>query len=129
MVKVDIIDAALDTVVETRQTNVPAPAGPRVLMWKQDPSVAEIGIRRVFLPRPVSTGPCDARIKVTIAGVLPIVANAMGDFIEAPLTAEFDAVHAFAVVRATLTMYQRALSSGGAPAMLPWQWNTRADAG
>ncbi len=24
---------------------VPSPAGPRVLMWKQDPSVAEIGAR------------------------------------------------------------------------------------
>ena len=40
---------------------VPIPAGPRVLMWKQDPSVAEIGIRKVFLPGPVSAGPSDAR--------------------------------------------------------------------
>jgi len=128
MVKVDIIDAVLDTALEKRQTNVPAPAGPRVLMWKQDPSVAEIGIRKTFLPRPVSTGPCDARIKVTVAGVLPIVANAMGDFIEAPLSAEFDAVHAFAVVRATLTMYQRALAGGDVPAAVPWQWNTPRNA-
>ena len=103
---------------------VPSPAGPRVLMWKQDPSVAEIGIRKVFLPRPVSTGPSDARVKVTIAGVPPIPPNAMGDFIQTPLTPEFDAVHAFAVVRGTLTMYQRALAAGGAPATVPWQWNT-----
>jgi len=105
---------------------VPAPtlAGPRVLMWKQDPSVTEIGIRKTFLPRPVSTGPCDARIKTTIGGMLPITPNAMGDFIQTPLTAEFDAVHTFAVVRGTLTMYQRALASGGVPALVPWQWNT-----
>src|SRR5436190_392411 len=57
---------------------IPAFAGPRVLMWKQDPSVAEIGIRKAFLPGPVSTGPSDARIKVTIAGMLPIAANVMG---------------------------------------------------
>jgi hypothetical protein len=39
------------------------------------------------------------------------------------MTAEFDAVHTFAVVRMTLTMYQRALASGNAPATLAWQWN------
>ena len=103
---------------------VPIPAGPRVLMWKQDPSVAEIGIRKAYLPRPVSTGPSDARVKVAIAGVPAIPPNAMGDFIQTPLTPEFDAVHAFAVVRGTLTMYQRALAAGGAPATVPWQWNT-----
>src|SRR5206468_8846994 len=104
-------------------TPIPTPVGPRVLMWKQDPSVAEIGIRKVFLPGPVSAGPSDARVKVTVAGMLPIAPNAMGDFIQTPLTAEFDAVHAFAIVRETLTMYQRALA-GGAPAAVPWQWNT-----
>ena len=38
-----------------------APAGARALMWKQDPSVTEIGIRKVYLPGPVATGPRDAR--------------------------------------------------------------------
>ena len=133
MLKDKIVDAVLDPALEKWQTKapmpapVPIPAGPCVLMWKQDPSVTEMGIRRIFLPRPVSTGPCDARIKVSVGGMLPIVANAMGDFIETPLTAEFDAVHTFAVVRATLTMYQRALTTGGVPAMVPWQWNTAAD--
>jgi hypothetical protein len=162
MVKDEIVDAALETTPEKRQSEVPVgfvpeptaeyrahrkllkatvsvgappvpspipipvpiPAGPRVLMWKQDPSVAEIGIRKAYLPRPVSTGPSDARVKVTIAGVPAIPPNAMGDFIQTPLTPEFDAVHAFAVVRGTLTMYQRALAAGGAPATVPWQWNT-----
>jgi len=102
---------------------LPFLVGPRVLMWKQDPSVAEIGIRKAFLPRPVSTGPRDARISVTITGMPPVVANALGDFIQTPLTAEFDAVHTFAVVRQTLTMYQRALAAGNTPATLPWRWN------
>jgi hypothetical protein len=93
-------------------------------MWKQDPSVAEIGIRKAFLPRPVSSGPSDARIKVTIAGMTPVAANAMGDFIETPQTTQFDAVHTFAVVRETLTMYQRALAVGGVAAPVPWEWNT-----
>jgi hypothetical protein len=103
---------------------IPVLVGPRVLMWKQDPSVAEIGIRKAFLPRPASSGPADGRIKVTIAGMPPVAPNAMGDFIQTPLTTQFDAVHAFAVVRETLTMYQRALAVGGVPAPLPWQWNT-----
>jgi hypothetical protein len=103
---------------------IPLLVGPRVLMWKQDPSVAEIGIRKAFLPRPVSTGPADSRIKVAIVGMTPVSPNAMGDFIQTPLTPQFDAVHTFAVVRETLTMYQRALAVGGTPAVVPWQWNT-----
>ena len=103
---------------------IPVINGPRVLMWKQDPSVAEIGIRKAFLPRPVSTGPKDARIATTIVGIPPVVANALGDFIQTPLTAEFDAVHTFAVVRQTLTMYQRALAVGNTLATIPWRWNS-----
>src|SRR5262249_44769012 len=103
---------------------IPLLVGPRVLLWKQDPSVAEIGIRKAFLPRPVSSGPSDSRIKVIIAGMPPVAANAMGDFIETPLTTQFDAVHTFAVVRETLTMYQRALATSGVPAAVPWQWNS-----
>src|SRR4030095_13124281 len=103
---------------------IPVLVGPRVLLWKQDPSVGEIGIRKAFLPPPVSTGPRDARINTTITGMTPVVANSLGDFIQTPLTAEFDAVHTFAVVRQTLTMYQRALAAGNALATLPWRWNS-----
>jgi hypothetical protein len=92
-------------------------------MWKQDPTVGEIGIRRAFLPGLVSTGPKDARINVTIQGMPPIAANTFGDFIQTPLTNEFDAVHTFAVVRETLTLHQRALAAGASPAPIPWQWN------
>lgn len=103
------------------QTNIPTPStlpsGARVLIWKQDPSVNEIGIRKVYLPNPLLTGPKDARI--IIQGLAPVSPNAMGDFIQTPDTDAFDAVHTFAIVRQTLTMYQRAKGS-----LLPWVWNT-----
>src|SRR5262249_12843611 len=55
--------------------------------------------------------------------------NVMGDFIQTPGTDAFDAVHTSAVVRSTLTMYQRALSVGQpTPVQLPWQWNTGTNA-
>jgi hypothetical protein len=44
-----------------------------------------------------------------------------------PDTPQFDAVHTYAVVRQTLTMYQRALSTAGSTMPLPWQWNSSVD--
>jgi hypothetical protein len=97
---------------------IPRPlAGARVLMWKQDPAVQEIGIRRAFLPGHVSAGPREARI--VTQGLPTVTPNVFGDLIEVPGTDAFDAVHTFAVVRETLTMYQRALGSN-----VLWQWNT-----
>ncbi len=96
--------------------------GARVLIWKQDPSVAEIGIRKAFLPGHVFSGPRDARI--TVQGVAPVSPNVMGDMIADPGTEAFDAVHTYAIVRQTLTMYQRGLAAGGVPAPIPWQWNS-----
>jgi hypothetical protein len=109
--------------------NVPLPYafGARVLMWKQDPSVDEIGTRKVFLPGVVLAGPRDARIMLGDASVPPVEPNAFGDFVTMPDTPQFDAVHTFAVVRQTLTMYQRALSFAGAGMPLPWQWNSSVD--
>ncbi|WP_296946548.1 hypothetical protein [uncultured Massilia sp.] len=110
--------------------DVPLPYafGARVLMWKQDPSVTEIGTRRAFLPGVVLAGPRDARIAVAgDAGLPPVEPNAFGDFVTMPDTPQFDAVHTFAVVRQTLTMYQRALSSADAAMPLPWQWNSSTD--
>lgn len=98
-------------------------AGARVLMWKQDPSVTEIGIRKAFLPGHVFPGPRDARITTSIAGMPAVNPNALQDYVETPGTNEFDAVHTFAVVRQTLTMYQRALGALGVT-ILPFQWNT-----
>jgi hypothetical protein len=109
--------------------DVPLPyaSGARVLMWKQDPSVDEIGTRKVFLPGVVLAGPRDARIVLGDMDIPPVEPNAFGDFVTMPDTPQFDAVHTFAVVRQTLTMYQRALSTAGSAMPLPWQWNSSAD--
>lgn len=101
--------------------------GARVLMWKQDPSVSEIGTRKVYLPGIVLAGPRDARIASGKPGIEPVSPNAYGDFVCQPDTPQFDAVHAFAVVRQTLTMYQRALAALGGDTPLPWQWNSSVD--
>lgn len=101
--------------------------GARVLMWKQDPSVTEIGIRKAFLPGVVLDGPRDARILSADPGIAAVSPNAFGDFVTSINTPQFDAVHTFAVVRQTLTMYQRALSAAGQAMPLPWQWNSSTD--
>jgi hypothetical protein len=100
------------------------PDGVRVLIWKQDPSVAEIGTRKLFLPGVILDGPRDARITFGQPGIAPVSPNAFGDFIMQPDTDQFDAVHSFAVVRLTLTMYQRVLSRAEQGAPLPWAWNS-----
>ncbi|MDN4053455.1 hypothetical protein QPK32_10225 [Massilia sp. YIM B02763] len=111
----------------TGDAPLPYAFGARVLMWKQDPSVSEIGTRKAFLPGVVLAGPRDARIEIVDAANAPVEPNAFGDFVTMPDTPQFDAVHTFAVVRQTLTMYQRALSSAGAAMPLPWQWNSSTD--
>lgn len=109
-------------------TPTPVVTGARILMWKQDPSVADIGIRKAYVPGHVLVGPRDARISNGTPGIAPVSPNAFGDFIQTPGTDAFDAVHAFAVVRQTLTMYQRARAVGSAPAPMPWQWNSATNA-
>ncbi|MES2317015.1 MAG: hypothetical protein V4631_05930 [Pseudomonadota bacterium] len=113
----------------TRAKPAPDPAWPgaRVLMWKQDPSVAEIGTRMVFLPGLVLDGPGDARIVQGAPGIGPVAPDALGDFVALPGTPQFDAIHTYAVVRQTLTMYQRALAAAGIDTSLPWQWNSSTD--
>lgn len=103
------------------------PVGSRVLIWKQDPSVTELGTRKAFLPGLILQGPRDARITFGEPGIAQVSPNAFGDFIVSPNTDQFDAVHCFAVVRMTLTMYQRALASNDTAPPLPWQWNSASD--
>ncbi len=105
----------------------PFGVGTRVLMWKQDPSVHDIGTRKVYLPGLVLDGPRDARIMFGEPGIAPVSPNAFGDFVTMPDTPQFDAVHTYAVVRQTLTMYQRALADGSIDSPIPWQWNSSAD--
>ena len=99
---------------------IPLRVGSRFLIWKQDPTVADPGIRMTFIPSLVFDGPQDSRITTDLAGTTPVHPNANRDFLFAAATPEFDCAHTFAVVRETLTMYQRI--RGGAP--LPWAWNT-----
>ncbi len=102
---------------------IPRPLpGARVLIYKQDPSVGEIGIRKSYLPGHIFAGPKDARIINGTPGISPVSPNLFGDFIQTPGTDAFDAVHAFSVVRQTLTMYQRALTGP-----VPWQWNNASN--
>ncbi|MGH8853385.1 MAG: hypothetical protein ACREWI_03795 [Telluria sp.] len=118
---------APDDEAQAEAPALPHAFGARVLMWKQDPSVGEIGARRAYLPGPVLAGPRDARIAPGSPGIEPVEPNALGDFLTQPDTPQFDAVHTFAVVRQTLTMYQRALLAAGLDLPLPWQWNTSMD--
>ncbi|MGC3959846.1 MAG: hypothetical protein QM813_18545 [Verrucomicrobiota bacterium] len=101
---------------------IPVLQGSRVLMWKQDPSVSEIGIRKAYLPSRAVSGPRDSRISTV--GLPPVSPNALGDLIQTPGTDAFDSVHTFAVVRQTLTMFQRAVSSFSSSSALPWAWNS-----
>src|SRR3990172_3915043 len=55
---------------------LPVPAGgARVLIWKQDPTVPELGIRKAYLPARVFTGPRDARISAK--GISPVAPNTL----------------------------------------------------
>jgi hypothetical protein len=107
--------------------SLPQAFGARVLMWKQDPSVGAIGTRTAYLPGAVLAGPRDARIAPGAPGIEQVEPNAAGDFVTQADTPQFDAVHTFAVVRQTLTMYQRVLATAGVAMPLPWQWNSSID--
>ncbi|WP_067454383.1 hypothetical protein [Actinomadura macra] len=104
-----------------RAVPVPAPAvtGHRFLVYKQDPSVTVLGVRPVFVPTVVLNGPTDARITTVLPNVTPVARNINGDFIFTPNSPQFDCAHTFAVVRETLTMYER--HNGGDP--IPFAWN------
>jgi hypothetical protein len=58
---------------------LPFAFGARVLMWKQDPSVSEIGTRAAFLPGVVLDGPRDARIASRDPAIAAVSPNAFGD--------------------------------------------------
>jgi hypothetical protein len=99
---------------------LPMLGGSRFLIWKQDPTVAELGARVVFLPGKFLSGPHDARIVTELPGTTPVAPNALGDYVFPIGTPELDCAHTFAVVRATLNMAHRALHG----AAVPFAWNT-----
>lgn len=98
---------------------IPVPLGARFFIWKQDPSVGELGRRLILVPSLVVNGPRDARIDASLAGTTPVSRNVGGDFLFPADTSEGDSAHTFAVVRQTLTMFERA--RGGVA--IPWAWN------
>ena len=120
-------DLAAEDEAPVEAEPLPHAFGARVLMWKQDPSVDEIGTRKAYLPGVVLAGPRDARIAPGEPGIAAVEPDASGDFVTQPDTPGFDAVHTFAVVRQTLTMYQRALGAAGVSMPLPWQWNSSSN--
>jgi hypothetical protein len=99
---------------------VPLVPGHRIKIYKQDPSVADPGVRAVFVPTVVLNGPADTRIVTELPPVTPVARNITGDFDFTPGTPEFDSAHTFAVVRETLSMYER--HNSGNP--IPYAWNT-----
>nr|BFE33356.1 hypothetical protein GCM10010200_056070 [Actinomadura rugatobispora] len=98
---------------------VPPVPGHRFLVYKQDPSVARLGVRVAFIPSLVLNGPADARITTELAGVTPVARNVDGDFVFPVDSAQFDAAHTWAVARQTLTLFER---HHGAP--IRFAWNT-----
>jgi hypothetical protein len=96
----------------------------RALIWKQDPSVPVSGIRMVYLPNIIKSGPRDDQIE--IVGMNPVRGDNNNDFIMDPWKQpeDFDAVHTFVVVRQVMTMYQRALWRIGREKPLNWQWGS-----
>jgi hypothetical protein len=120
-------EAPLDPDPPVDAEPLPQAFGARVLMWKQDPSVGELGTRTAYLPGTVLAGPRDGRIASGAPGIDQVEPNASGDFVTLPDTPQFDAVHTFAVVRQTLTMYQRVLAAAGVAMPLSWQWNSSSD--
>jgi len=115
--------------VEGRTEPLTLPSGSAVYLWKQDPSVTRVGIRKVYLPHKIRPGPRDDNIEVVleIPGTTEkdhkatALANpdALGDFL-ADIEGDpfcFDLVHTYAVVRLTVDMYIRDLQ------LLDWKWN------
>ena len=116
------------------------PKGSCVYLWKQDPSVTRVGIRKVFLPHIVNKGPRDNDIEVVMEitnskgavekdhkATEPALPDSNNDFLKDidgdPFA--FDLVHTYTVARLTLDMYQRDLGV----ADWRWQWDQKTEPG
>lgn len=77
-----------------------------VLIYKQDPQVKELGVRRLVIPTLLSAGPSNEYMEIAENKVSP---NEQGDFIFREGTEEFDTAHTFAVAWATMLMYRQDL--------------------
>jgi hypothetical protein len=119
----EVVERGHVAVIASLMATLPADVDPPILgsavsMWKQDPTVTEIGVRTSYIPSRIGVGPRDDQI--VLSGVPQVYPDRNGDFLPEPANQPaFDTVHTFAVVRETLTMYQRLLGE-----KLDWQWNT-----
>ena len=117
------LEARSPTIPSPRPLPIPIPVpwmfSTRVMIWKQDPSVGALGRRLTYIPRLVLNGPRDSRITTNLPGTTPIVRSSTGDFIYPANSPEGDCAHTFAIVRQTLTMYER-IRAGST---CPWVWN------
>lgn len=107
--------------------------GSRFNIWKQDPTVIDLGVRKTFIYSKVNDGPSDSQL---VIDKLPLLSpDSNGDFLfdkpdlpiidsildTPPVTKkdeDFDAAHTYAVVRQVLNMYERLLD-----ATIKWAWN------
>lgn len=107
--------------------------GSRINIWKQDPTVTDIGIKAIYLPNRVYPGPADQQIE--IVGLPAVFPDSRGDFLFdcpveniiddiyniPPVTLceqQFDAAHTYAIIRKVVTMFERVLGT-----RLKWSWN------
>lgn len=111
--------------------------GSRINIWKQDPTVKELGVRTTFIHNKVDPGPSDSQI--VIKGVPIVYPDLNGDFLfptpvqhvvedinnPPKVTFEekkFDAAHCYAVVRKVLIMFERVLGK-----KIQWAWNSKTN--
>lgn len=95
--------------------------GAKMKIWKQDPSVKDLLPRDVYIHTETQNGPKDSQIKI-IKG--KVKKDEYGNFLDRTLdltkekdVKELDYVHTYAVVRLTLTFYQRILKE---KLVFPW---------
>jgi len=112
---------------QPKKNKRPAVEGVQCYVWKQDPSVTRIGIRKVFFPQELRVGPSDDCIQVVAAIndqnkdtlTTTVVSpgqdgNYLIDFAKDPYA--FDQVNCWAVVRLAVNMYMRDLH------LTEWRW-------
>jgi hypothetical protein len=93
----------------------------KMRIWRQDPSVKDLGIGEVYIESDVQEGPRDAQI--AIRGLPPVAPSSVAAREYVYETTEkhaFDAVHTYTVARQVLSLYEAML---GAP--LAWRWQSR----
>ncbi len=77
-----------------------------MLIYKQDPEVKELGVRKIVIPTKIVEGPGNFYAVVEQDVAWP---DKNGDFIYPVDSPEFDSVHTFAVVWNTMLMYRQDL--------------------